>query len=385
MFRPFIFRSVVLLGLLVSTAVGQSPEKPKLDTVRKGAFTGRDRDTTRAWLEQEIKSLFEAPDASKTIQQGAQLFFATDGLVPNYLATDTNRAFQQGIAEIVAAAFKSAFQAAPADISKRNPLATTYTLMALKAFNDPRVSLDCFTVALSDPFPGVRLAALDGLMAIWEPLATAQKQAILNQLQSLAVKETDGATLSRMYTALTQQQDPSRLRQTAETILKILDARLADGERNGRPPLLADTQAIGWLSNNINQFKNDPIYNMIVLAAARLLADACEIYVNEVHSPTRAQELEVIIHQADEEMKKIAKAAEKAPPSTPDIANTMRRTPGEERKNKVRDELANWIGDTVRKGHLNQAPFTLSSGLVQERVARSTGEGGGQPGPTATR
>ncbi len=385
MFRPFIFRSVVLLGILISTVLGQSPEKPKLDTVRKGTFTGRDRDATRAWVEQEIKNLFEAPDASKTIQQGAQLFFAADGLVPNYLAADANRAFQQGVAEIVATAFKAAYQAGPSDIAKRNPLAATYTLVALKAFNDPRVSLDCFTMALSDPFPGVRLVTLDGLRAIWEPLASPQKQVILGQLQTLAAKETDGATLSRMYAMLTQQPDQTRIRQTAESILKILDTRLADGERNGRPPLLADTEAIVWLGNNLDQFKNDPFYNSIVLTAARLLADVTESYVNEVHSPPREQELEVIIYQADEEMKKIAKAAPNAPPSTPDIARTMSRTPGAERKNKVRDELAGWIGDTSKKGYLNLAPFNLSSGLAQERVARATGEGVDQTGSTMTR
>lgn len=374
MFRPSILRSVVLLGILASTAAGQDQEKPRLENVRQGGFTGRDREATQAWVEQEINNLFGAPDAVDTIRRGYQLFFDDDGLVTHYRANNASRAFQQGLAEIVATAFKSAFQAAPSDPTERNPLAATYTLMALRDFNEPRVTLECFTLALNDPLPGVRLAALDGLTAIWEPLATAQKQTILGQLQTLAAKETDGNALSRMYAALTRQQDQARLAQTAETILKIMETRLADYERTGRIPLLADTEALGWLSNNIGQFRNEPLYDTIVLTAARLLANATESYVYEAHGPQREQELEIIIHQADEVLKTIATAADNAPRPTPDIVRAL-RTPAEERKDRVRDELVRWIGDASQRGYLNMAPFNLSAGLAEERVTRSEDEG----------
>ncbi|NLX13053.1 MAG: hypothetical protein GXY44_05270 [Phycisphaerales bacterium] len=374
--RPSILQSMVILGMLVSTVAGQNQDKPKLDTLRKGAFTGRDREATRAWLEQEINNLFNAPDAGTTIRSGSLLYFSADGLVTHYQASDATRTFQQGLAELVATAFKTAFQAAPSDPNARNYLAATLTLAALKAFNEPRASLDCFTIALSDPSPGVRLAALDGIIAIWEPLTATQKQAIVGQLQTLATKETDGTTLSRMY-AILLLQDQARIKQTAETILRILDTRLAGYETIGLGPLLADTEAMGWLSSNIGALSADPLHKTIVVTAARLLADATESYINEVHSPQREQELEIVIHQADEDLKRIVAAAENAPRGTPDIARTITRTPTDDRKNKVRDELAGWIGNASRKGYLNMAPFNLSPGLEQERVARATTDTGG--------
>ena len=341
-----------------AAAVGQE-QQLNLADIRKNNFTSIDKQRVQDWCQQRIKLIIDSKEPLKDVPA-----FVTE-VNSHIQATDATSAFKVGIVEAVATAFAAQYKPAT-DSKDRAALANLVLLAFLKAHDSPG-AVACYKLAINDAFPGMRLVAAEGLLK--SKLSPQDWEALLPVLQKQASTETDPPTLDRFYRVLTMNGGPA-VDRVVPVLMAILNARLTRFEQKGEFPAVADANATAWLAGKFAQINNNQTKNNIVLATARLLADAVYHYTKTEAGREQREQLERVVVVTEAQLKVMVKPA--AGQTQPDVTTAM-TDGGVERNAKMEEAIGAWIGTAEADGILNGAPFSFPRGLGIKRTAPASG------------
>jgi hypothetical protein len=347
-----------IVPLLALPAMAQ--QAPNMELIRRSTpISAIDRQSIQNWVNSRLDELFATP----TPEEGLRL---VTSLRQHYRAADATPAFREALAQIVAGALLQRYQPPAAATAPAGPRADlfpiVYTLMALREFRDA-AALDAFQRMLTDPTPGIRLSALEGILAIRERLTGQQWAALLPDLQARGPVETDPVVLRRLYRVLSVT-DGQRAQQIVPVMVAILNGRLTRLEQADLPPVPADGEAATWLGARLANVNDAQLRNNAILQIGRILADAVHAYINQQPDAQQREQLAGVIRAAEQQLK-----ARITGRTTPDVTAAL-QTPAAGRHAAMSAELEKWIG---AGGVLAQPPFNLPAGLNIRR-----------PPPTAT-
>lgn len=351
-----------------AAAVGQE-QQLNLADIRKNNFTSIDKQRVQDWCQQRIRLIIDSKEPLKVAPA-----FVTE-VNSHIQATDATSAFKAGIVEAVATAFAAQYKPAT-DAKDPAALASVVLLAFLKAYDSPG-ALACYKLAINDAFPGVRLVAAEGLLK--SKLSAQDWETLLLVLQKQASTETDPPTMDRFYRVLTMNGGPA-VDRVVPVLMAILNARLTRFEQKGEFPAVADANAAAWLAGKFAQINNNQTKNNIVLATARLVADAVHHYTKTEAGREQREQLERVVVVAEAQLKVMVKPA--AGQTQPDVTTAM-TDGGVERNAKMEKAIGAWIGTDEADGILNAAPYSFPRGLGIKRPAPASGPAATAPAATA--
>ncbi len=336
--------STALLGGLVPAAQAQQP--PNIAVIRdRPTISQIDAQAISRWLDDSLAQLA----SSSSPDTDGQKFFAA--LMEQYRASNATPAFRQAVARSLSEVFVKRYT--PPAAGQTGPvLATVYPLLALRTFKDPS-AFPAFQKALTDPSPGVRLAALDGLLSIRDQIPVQQWQQLQPNLQSLGAAETDPTVLDRLFKLLSVT-DAQRAPLALATVTRIMETRLPLLEQKRQWPVLADGQITAWLAGRLAG-ANPQTRTTVVRIIARVLADAVFSYLNQNPNDVTKEQLERVIQISEQQLR----TAVGASVSGGDVSAAM-LSGGPAQAQKMNAELDRWIG---ANGALTRPPFSLPAGL----------------------
>jgi len=377
--RGWVLSFIVVL-LLISPVFSQE-EGPNLPEIRKATFADIDRRTVSDWSNKQIDELFKADDPTISLIQGG-IFCNT--VITNYKAANATARFQSGMAEIITQSFGKHYKSGANNAPPQYIIGITYLLTMLKEFAQP-TSRAVFQQALSDPVPGFKVLGAEGLLAIRDTIRDEDWRAIVSTVDKLGVKETNPAVLSRFYRLISVNTGP-RVTDSLPVMLKMLDSRLTQIDKQGKLPGPVDSEAVEWLGRIFSGINDEAQQNGITLSIARLLTHSVYAYLpllQEAPDPkkkdkikkltAKKKRLELIIESTEKQLKSIATAKAPGKPR-PDISGVIPEG-GLERGKNMLLELDKWIGTEDAPGLLNGPPFSFKRGLDITRVV---------PGPAET-
>lgn len=380
-----------------ATAVAQEgPTEPRWNVVRTTAFALVDRQTTEKWLEAQVDALLGADTVFAVQRDGKALY---EKLREHYEARDASPEFRDGLADLLTSIFVARYEAGETFAEPPKPLAVTYVLMTLRDFANPAGRL-AFRAALEDLTPGPRMLAAEGLAAIRQDLSDDQWSTILADVQNLATREDHPVVLSRLYRVL--EVEAGRTESGLSALMEILTRRFIRFEQQGAKPLLADTEATGWLAGQAVQTGNATTQNEAIRRAARLMADAVYEYLQLLDQPgvkpasaegaelteagaastsrRRREQQEVyerIVLAAEKQLVSLVRArASSVQLPRPPLSDRM-LSGDPDRGAKMAETLNAWIGGGGEVGVLNASPFNLPAGLAIERRTPPAAQGAG--------
>jgi len=362
-------RLAAILAALALVRVGlaqeEAPKEPNWSTIRQTALQSIDRRTLELWVDFQIQQLLSNED-SKAVEKVGSEFYAK--MVEQYKARNASKEFQDGLAKITSEAFIKHYQPSIAEAKPPRPLGVAMVLMVLRDFAHP-VALPCFQAALSDPTPGPRFVAAEGLAAIRQKISDDNWTTLLPALQQAGIKESNPITQRALYRALFVQTT-GRIDGAVQTLLAILERRLIACEHEDKLPEKADAEAAAWLAPRASRINNADTQNEITRQLARLLADAVDPYLNAQLDEGRLELLENVIRVVEAQLTAVVRSrVPNAEIPNPTVTATV-LAGGENRDQKVNAALAQWIGTTEEAGLLNQNPFGLPRGLGIQRKPR---------------
>ena len=224
--------SVWILG---APALAQdAPKEPNwADMLKKGLASKEslDRRAAQQWLDAQVQQLLTSDDAKAVQTLGSGLYTK---LIGHYQSKDAAKEFRTGLAEIIAESFTKQYKPSAENAKPPRPLGASFVLLMLRDFKQPSC-LPCFKAALSDPTPGPRLVAAEGLAGIRDQVSDQEWTALVAELQKAAAKETSSVTLSRIYRVL-MVETPNRVDGAVAAVNAILDSRLAVFEKELKRP-----------------------------------------------------------------------------------------------------------------------------------------------------
>jgi hypothetical protein len=255
------------------------------------------------------------------------------------------------------------------DPSLPRPLPVAYVLAVLNVFSDP-ASLPALRLAMLDnsqpSAPGVRAAALDGLLVLRDQLNQQAWAPVVADVQKLAADERNPVVLLRIYRLLAADQPEARATEGTTLMLRILESRLNRFEKEGVIPSIAEREAAAWLGARAAASQNAAQVNAITLQLGRLLADAAHLVVDPATPAPRKETLERIVLAAEQALVAIADAKAQGRPK-PNVTGAL-LAPGADHAKRIADEVNKWIGTSGAAGFLNVAPFNLPAGLNIQRA-----------------
>lgn len=347
-----------------------APKEPNWAEVLKKGLAAKeslDRRAAQQWLDAQIQQLLTSEDPKVVQTLGSSLYMK---LIGHYQSKDAAREFRTGLAEIVAESFIKQYKPSAESVKPPHPLGAALVLMMLRDFRQPSC-LPCFKAALADPAPGPRLVAAEGLAGIRDQLNEQDWAALVGDLQKAAAKETSSVTLSRICRVL-MVETPNRVDGAVSALNAILDGRLAVFEKELNNPTEADGEVALWLAKRAEK-ANAPAVRVGALSrAARLLADAVDVLVNDPYDGEWQEPLERLVMTLEPAIEALAKVI--APNATwPKLTvRDAMTTGGKERRRKMADAMGQLIGTNGMPGVLNQNPFNLPVGLDIQRTPRPT-------------
>jgi hypothetical protein len=359
--------------MIVVSQTTVAQEIPNFAVIRKNQLADIDRRTVDGWVTKQIEQLFAADEPTTAHTIGNQ-FCKT--VITHFKANDATDAFKKGIAQIVANAFNNSYKDTPVNANPQRSIALTYGLTALKEFAQP-IAMSSFVRVLTDPIPGARFLAAEGLLSIHNNIKDEDWKNILDHVSKTAGKETNPLILEKFYRLIGVNTGP-RVADAMPIMAKIIDSRFIQFEKNGKLPTQADAEAVVWLVSKSTTITNPQSQNNITLQAARLLADAIYAYLPLLEQKTdekkkkknlklelQKKQFELIIESMETQLKNIV-AAKLPGKQRPDITNAILEG-GASRDKQMMAELNKWIGNAQTKGLLNDPPFGFQPGLGIQR------------------
>lgn len=326
-------------------------KEPNWPAIRKADLAAIDRTTVQRWLDAQIQNLISNEDIPAT-RDAASKFHKK--LMEQLTASDAAAPFKERVSDMVAGSFSKAYQVNENSAKSPHPLGASAVLMVLRDAPRP-TALPCFKSALSDPTPGPRFVAAEGLLALQKSFTQQDWTGLIPDLQKAAIAETNNPALSRIFRLLFAAPGDT----AASTILAILESRSASFEKDGRMPLRADGEAMAWLANRAEPGTDATLRVSVTRCAAHLLANAVHSYVNEKPGREHMEQLELVILLVEPRLVSLAKAIDRNFKVPEPTVQTALQSGGSERHQKMTSAMTAWIGAGETQGVLNKPPFSF--------------------------